>query len=221
VAAKLESAQTRADRIVDSLRLACELLPANGSLRHFRHHNPLRAFEGLPFDQAVYEAARLRGTVSDQSGRRYDEMLAEGRIELNDVTVFLRHDLGCTANDDVAGLTTRIGLRQQLIKLAAADVELSRAPRISADFQETCEHRPNLTQFHCATPFQQRHTLLNNGQETVAIAEAATCLQTLWNVCRENLKRSSRDATSGIKNTSTAEIRVDPSENENSSTAQS
>ena len=219
LAAKAESSQPRADRIVDSLRLASDLLPANGSLRHFRHHNPLRAFEGLPFDQAIHKAGRLRGTTSEQSERRYHEMLADSRIEPNVITDFLQHDLGCTANDDVAGLTTRINLRQQLVKLAAADAELSRAPGKSAEFRVMPERRPNLTQFHAVTTSRQRHTLLSNGQGTDVVAEVTRCLTTLWKVCRDNLQRSARDATSAMNSDSAAEVSVDPSKNENAAAA--
>src|SRR6185503_4210922 len=45
----------------ESLHHAAHLLPAQGPINVFIHHNTLHAFEELPFDEAVQAGGRLLG----------------------------------------------------------------------------------------------------------------------------------------------------------------
>ena len=60
-------------------RLA-HLLPAQGPIRTFIHHNTLHAFEHLPFEQAVEGAAGHLDRQPYLAEARYREKLASGRI---------------------------------------------------------------------------------------------------------------------------------------------
>jgi len=78
---------------LDTLRRAVEhaahLLPAQGPIGVFVHHNTLHAFEHLSFEEAVIQAAQLFGAEPYMSEAAYRAELAQGRIQLVDVDAIL------------------------------------------------------------------------------------------------------------------------------------
>jgi uncharacterized protein YbcC (UPF0753/DUF2309 family) len=95
---------------------AAHLLPAQGPITVFIHHNPLHAYEDLPFDRAVEQAARVLGREPYLAESHYRDMLATGRIRADDLLVVLEDDLGLRAIDGVARLISRIGLRLAMLQ---------------------------------------------------------------------------------------------------------
>jgi len=81
----LPSASPREDDVASLLERAAQLLPAQGPIGVFIHHNALHAFEGEPFDAAVIRAAKTFGTEPFLTESRYREELARGRIRAVDV----------------------------------------------------------------------------------------------------------------------------------------
>jgi hypothetical protein len=103
-----------ADRYAMSLsqtidRLA-DLLPAQGPISIFIHHNTLHAFEELPFEEAVELAGERLGCEPFLPESRYRDKLASGRILARDVESLLRLQLGARGADDVAGVGSRLEL---------------------------------------------------------------------------------------------------------------
>src|SRR6478736_6126337 len=88
-------------------RLA-HLLPAQGPISIFIHHNTLHAFEDLPFEKAVVEGGAAFGCQPYLGLERYREALAKGRIRFTDLRSALRDDLGDRALGNVANLATRL-----------------------------------------------------------------------------------------------------------------
>src|SRR5919204_4754665 len=86
-------------RVIDEL---AHVLPAQGPISIFIHHNTLHAFEHLPFEEAVERAAERLGCEPFLSESRYRDKLASGRILAKDVEALLREQLGDRATDDVA-----------------------------------------------------------------------------------------------------------------------
>ena len=74
-------------------RLA-HLLPAQGPISIFIHHNTLHAFEDLPFEEAVEHAATRLGREPYLAESRYRDKLASGRIRPKDVEALLLDQLG-------------------------------------------------------------------------------------------------------------------------------
>ncbi|MFN7994480.1 MAG: DUF2309 domain-containing protein [Bryobacteraceae bacterium] len=77
--------QTRLDRLIRVVEHAGDLLPMQGPIGVFVHHNTLHAFEDRPFDQAVIDAWHLFGAEPYMSEAAYRQELARGRITLDDI----------------------------------------------------------------------------------------------------------------------------------------
>lgn len=95
---------------------AAHLLPAQGPITVFIHHNTLHAFEKLTFAEAVKKGAEVFGCEPYLTEDRYREELWRGRIRFTDLEEVLRHDLGARADETLAGLSTRIELRLGMLQ---------------------------------------------------------------------------------------------------------
>jgi uncharacterized protein YbcC (UPF0753/DUF2309 family) len=103
-------------RLRDAIGLAAELLPAQGPISLFIHHNTLHAFEGLPFEQAVIEAAELLGGRPFLAEERYREAIARGRVLERDLRAELAGAAGADAEAELGlGLPTRLRLRERVL----------------------------------------------------------------------------------------------------------
>ena len=80
---------SRLDRLRCAVEHAAHLLPMQGPIGVFVHHNTLHAFEHLPFEEAVIQAAQLFGAEPYMSEAAYRAELARGRIQLVDVDAVL------------------------------------------------------------------------------------------------------------------------------------
>jgi uncharacterized protein YbcC (UPF0753/DUF2309 family) len=102
--------------LLSTIEHASHLLPAQGPITVFIHHNTLHAFEDLPFDKAVRKGARLFGCHPYLSKQRYREELARGRIRFDDLRAVLQEDLGARADEKVLRLCTRLELRLAMLQ---------------------------------------------------------------------------------------------------------
>src|SRR5438105_3278495 len=93
--------------VIDSL---AHLLPAQGPISIFIHHNTLHAFEHVPFEEAVEHAAVRLDREPYLAEPRYRDKLASGRIRPKDVEALLAEQLGATAVEDVAGVGSWLDL---------------------------------------------------------------------------------------------------------------
>src|SRR5579871_6907858 len=76
---------SRLARLHSAVERAAQLLPMQGPIGVFVHHNTLHAFEHLPFEEAVIEAAHLLGAEPYMTEAAYRAELARGRIQLVDI----------------------------------------------------------------------------------------------------------------------------------------
>ena len=104
-------------RMVDH---AAHLLPAQGPIGVFIHHNTLHAFQHLPFEQAVLEASRLYGTEPYMSEAAYRKEFDAGRIMAEDI-----HDVVIREPDAavIPGRLQRHALREALLNPGARPVD--------------------------------------------------------------------------------------------------
>src|SRR5262245_42899976 len=94
----------RAARLRKAIEHAAHLLPAQGPITVFIHHNTLHAFEDLPFTEAVKKAARVFGCRPYLTEERYRQELGRGRIRFADLHAVLQEDLGPRADEKVLRL---------------------------------------------------------------------------------------------------------------------
>lgn len=81
--------EARRLRLHRAVECAAHLLPRQGPIGVFVHHNTLHAFENLPFEQAVIEASDLLGGEPYMAEAAYRTELARGRIRLEDIDAVL------------------------------------------------------------------------------------------------------------------------------------
>jgi len=75
-----QPAPPRSRRLHEVLHHVCHLLPVQGPIGVFVHHNTLHSFEDRPFEEAVTEAARIFGAEPYMREEAYREQLRRGRI---------------------------------------------------------------------------------------------------------------------------------------------
>ncbi|MCA9104261.1 MAG: DUF2309 domain-containing protein [Planctomycetales bacterium] len=105
----------RLNHLLHQLEHAAHLLPAQGPIRVFVHHNTLHSFEELPFDKAVVAGARTFSCQPYLAESRYRDFLQRGRIRTEDLQAVLRDDLGERAGDKVANLSSRLDIRSSML----------------------------------------------------------------------------------------------------------
>jgi uncharacterized protein YbcC (UPF0753/DUF2309 family) len=86
------STQCRLDRLREAVEHASHLLPKQGPIGVFVHHNTLHAFQHLCFEQAVLEASQLFGAEPYMSEAAYRTELVRGRIQLVDIDAVLDNE---------------------------------------------------------------------------------------------------------------------------------
>lgn len=82
------------EQIAEAVAHAAHLLPAQGPIGVFIHHNTLHAFQHLPFEKAVAEAAQVYGTEPYMSEAAYRDALGSGRIRPEDIAEVLEREAG-------------------------------------------------------------------------------------------------------------------------------
>jgi uncharacterized protein YbcC (UPF0753/DUF2309 family) len=95
---------------------AAHLLPAQGPITVFIHHNTLHALEDLPFTEAVKRGATVFGCQPYLTRSRYREELRQGRIRFADLEAILRENLGEWADEKVLWFCTRLELRLAMLQ---------------------------------------------------------------------------------------------------------
>src|SRR5215207_9276134 len=80
-----DPAGTPLDRLRGVIDHASHLLPAQGPIGVFIHHNTLHAFQNLPFEKAVVEASKIFDTEPYMQEDAYRAALRSGRIRLGDL----------------------------------------------------------------------------------------------------------------------------------------
>ncbi len=97
--------------IAEILAHAAHFVPEQAPLHTFVHHNTLHAFEHLPFDRAVVEAAKLFGAEPYQSEAAFAAHLRKGRILAADLDAVVAEDLDRAGGGDVLARQRRFDYR--------------------------------------------------------------------------------------------------------------
>lgn len=103
-------------RLDHIIKHAAHLLPAQGPITVFIHHNTLHAFEDMPFVEGVKKGAKIFGCQPFLTDERYRDALGRGRIRFNELESVVREDLGSKADDSVLRRTSRLELRLAMLQ---------------------------------------------------------------------------------------------------------
>jgi len=82
----------RQARLREVVNHAAHLLPMQGPIGVFIHHNTLHAFQHLPFEEAVIEAAQIFGAEPYMAEAAYRAEFARGRIHPEDIDAVLKSE---------------------------------------------------------------------------------------------------------------------------------
>ncbi len=94
---------------------ASHLLPTQGPIAVFVHHNTLHALEEHTFAQAAREGAKIFGAQPYFSESRYRQELKSGRIKPGDLEYVLRDELGPSADTEVLAGKSRYAMRLAML----------------------------------------------------------------------------------------------------------
>jgi uncharacterized protein YbcC (UPF0753/DUF2309 family) len=166
----------RHDSLTQQIDQLAHLLPAQGPISIFIHHNTLHAFEHLPFEEAVERAAKELDREPFLAESRYRDKLASGRIRARDVEALLREHLGDDASETVADFGSRLDLWSAVILHgipAAAGRELS----------WILEETDVLSRFRTDVPENARSALAAVRESSEHGDEERRAVHRLWDRC--------------------------------------
>ncbi len=109
-----------ADPVARALSRARSVLPDQGPIGVFIHHNTLHAFQHLPFHEGVRAGADALGAEPYLTLAAFRRAAASGRIARDDLEMEVARALGDRAGELVFGTLTRAGL---WLELLCADVD--------------------------------------------------------------------------------------------------
>ncbi len=107
---------TRLEHLQHSIAHAAHLLPSQGPITVFVHHNTLHAFEDLTFEEGLREGVKTHGCETFLPEEHYRECLVTGRIRHDELSTVLSEDLGDEADVMLGFLGTRFSLRMAMLE---------------------------------------------------------------------------------------------------------
>jgi uncharacterized protein len=167
-------------RVIDQL---AHLLPAQGPISIFIHHNTLHAFEHLTFEEAVERAAKRLEREPFLAESRYRDKLAAGRILARDVESLLAEQLGTSGARDVAGVASRFDLWRAVVLHGIPAVT---GPELSWILEETTA----LSRFRTDLPANARSASAALSELDDRVDEERRAVHRLWNACVEAVGRT-------------------------------
>jgi uncharacterized protein YbcC (UPF0753/DUF2309 family) len=202
------------DQLKDAIEHAAHLLPSQGPITVFVHHNTLHAFEDQPFDEGVRAGGKVFHCNPYLPEDHYRMQLERGRIRVRDLEAVLLDDLGDEADRLVATFGTRYALRLAMLQFplrsgSAAELRWTVAETLALRrFREEVDHS-----VRDANVEQTRHWVMRdlrngepqNGQTSEIVnglidqfgrpsveswsdrKREAFTLQLLWRACRANV----------------------------------
>jgi uncharacterized protein YbcC (UPF0753/DUF2309 family) len=174
-------------RIIDRV---AHLLPAQGPISIFIHHNTLHAFEDLPFEEAVEDAAIRLGRQPYLAESRYRDKLASGRIRPKDVDALLAEQLGATATQDVAGVGPRLDLWRAVVLHGIPDAEGHELAWVLSETEM-------LARFRTDVPASARAASIGMRELADRAYDEREAVHRLWNACIEAARRASAEQSRG------------------------
>jgi hypothetical protein len=211
----------RVDRFADLQLIvshAAHLLPSQGPITVFVHHNTLHAFEELGFDEGVKAGGLRFGCHAYLPEEDYQNKLRQGRIRMADLEAVVIDDLGDCADQLVAIFGTRFALRLAMLQFPLrtgpvaelrwviaetdalrrfrSDVEPAMRDRLLAETRRWIESKVSTGELTADRPIISTldDVFEQFDRRTIATWSERTweafCLNFLWRVCRAGVERA-------------------------------
>jgi uncharacterized protein YbcC (UPF0753/DUF2309 family) len=171
------------DNLAQTIERLAHLLPAQGPISIFIHHNTLHAFEHLPFEDAVEIAAIRLGREPYLAESRYRDKLASGRIHSTDVHALLLEQLGASGSESVAGVSSRVDLWRVVV---LHGIPTAAGRELAWILEET----DALSRFRNDIPASARSTLAALREMTDRVDDEGQAVRRLWNACLDAVARA-------------------------------
>jgi uncharacterized protein len=173
-----ESKDLERERSVKAIRHAVEhaahLLPSQGPITVFVHHNTLHAYENLPFDEGVKAGSITFGCHPYLPEARYRAYLEQGRIRQDDLSDVLIDDLGESADYLIGSLGTRHRLQLGMLQVPLQTGPDAEVRWVIAETDARKCFRPEVTGDRRAQFISQTRRWVMRQLETAADTEALT-----------------------------------------------
>ena len=167
-------------RVIDQV---AHLLPAQGPISIFIHHNTLHAFEDLTFEEAVEYAAGQFGCEPFLAESRYRDKLAAGRILAKDVEALLEQQLGARGTQVIAGIGSRADLWRAIV--------LHGIPEATRrELSWILEETPALSRFRTDLPANARSASALLRELDDPTLEERRAVRQLWDGCVDAVRRA-------------------------------
>ena len=167
-------------QVIDRL---AHLLPAQGPISIFIHHNTLHAFDHLPFEEAVEHAATQLGREPYLAEARYRDKLASGRIHPKDVEALLVEQLGARGAQAVAGLGSRLELWRAVV---LHGIPAATGRELAWILEET----DALSRFRTDVPASGRSALAALREMNDRVDDERRAVGRLWTSCLDAIART-------------------------------
>ena len=181
----------------DIVEQLATMLPAQGPITVFIHHNTLHAFEDLPFEEAVVAGGERLGCNAFLSQDRYRAELATGRITHADIKAVLQRDLSSETGDfDAAPVfmgATRLRLRELLASHGIPDL---RGKALAWTLSETSALDRYRDDVRDSLPTRGAKSDERRNESS----DEARALRGLWNSCNRAAVRAERAKTESDAN---------------------
>lgn len=157
-------------KLEQAIHHATHLLPAQGPIGVFIHHNTLHAFEEDTFDVAVRRGAEVFGCEPYLTEDRYRYELERGRIRFSELRATLVGELGIRAEEAILGKCNRLELQLAMLQYALKESSGIDLDWIMAETDALYHTRPDVSQVarkHLIT--ETRHWVMRSLRPSIAL----------------------------------------------------
>ncbi|WP_231742622.1 DUF2309 domain-containing protein [Polystyrenella longa] len=193
---------------------AAHLLPSQGPITAFVHHNTLHAFEQRPFEEGIRKGGELWNCHAYLSEEKYREEFERDRIRTSDLEAVLREELKEEADQPLIASVMRFELRLAMLRNRLYDGDPAELNWVIAETDALRQFRsdvPNATRTHLIE--STRHWIMRDRKEVFSVGNKANLLSenmgrftqrsmehwtdknwesfllnSLWNICYSGVK---------------------------------
>ena len=191
---RADSQESAADRLRAAIDRAAHLLPAQGPINVFIHHNTLHAFEERSFLDGVRRGAEAFGCQPFLAEEWYRDALGRGRIRFAELEEALWERLGSQAYAPVPPRGTRLDLRLAMLQYPVRSGSAEELDWFMAETDALRRFRPEAAAAVRARTVAETRRWAMRTRRAGGEAEGwddrdweAFTLRSLWDVCRAGL----------------------------------